>query len=105
MPFVPKHIYVAGPLTGSPDQPLLSNISNAFAAAHALLDAGHFPFVPHLYYYMDLGHRRPREDWLELDLAHGSLCAIFSSVLKATQKAAISKFLKLAASLSQYSPP
>lgn len=57
-------VYVAGPYTKG-DQIL--NVRRVLKAADKVLDAGHTPFVPHLYHFWHLLSPKPYETWMELD--------------------------------------
>ena len=63
-------VYVAGPYSRDP----IGGARGAIEAAHALLDAGHQPYVPHLTLLLDLARHRPYEEWLALDLAWLAQC-------------------------------
>jgi len=59
-------VYVAGPYTkGDRSQ----NVHNAMQATIQLLDAGHEPWCPTLFHFLDLAFPRPWENWMRLDLA------------------------------------
>lgn len=58
-------VYVAGPYSSDP----AAGANAAALAAHALLDAGHYPVVPHLSLLLDLVRHRPYEEWLRHDFA------------------------------------
>lgn len=62
-----KCVYVSGPLTSSGD--IASNIRKAADVGTVLLDAGHFPYVPHLNYFHEIIHPRPYEVWIKADMA------------------------------------
>ena len=67
-------IYVAGPLTqGS----LWRNVEAAQDAGARLMEAGHAPFIPHLFAYMALHECAlgfSYEDWMTLDFAWLEQC-------------------------------
>ena len=72
-------IYVAGPY--SDHDPIVRdrNVEQAMAAGLALLDAGHFPFIPHLNHFFDAWARRqgrviPYETYLRWDAAFLADC-------------------------------
>lgn len=68
-------IYVAGPYSAANDFDRSANVSHAMAAGKALMDKGHWPFVPHLNHYFDIwhelqyGHRLGSETYMQWDLA------------------------------------
>jgi hypothetical protein len=64
-----KHVYVAGPYT-APDAELVElNVARAVQAGNRLLDAGLWPYVPHLSHHLHLVRPRAYEEWMELDFA------------------------------------
>jgi hypothetical protein len=58
-------VYIAAPYSSDP----ISNTVRAMEAAHALLDAGFHPFVPHLSHFLEKHRHRPYRDWMDLDFA------------------------------------
>ncbi len=66
-------VYIAGPYTGG-DQVL--NVRAAIAAGQAVLDAGHIPFVPHLYHLWHTIYPGGYEQWMTLDFAWLAKCDI-----------------------------
>ena len=58
-------VYVAGPYTKG-DTAL--NVRRAIGVGDELMDAGHFPFVPHLSHFQHMLCPRPYEDWMANDL-------------------------------------
>jgi hypothetical protein len=58
-------VYVAGPYTSGN---VAENVGRAMRMAHALLDAGLHPYVPHLCHFMEMIRQRPYQDWLREDL-------------------------------------
>jgi hypothetical protein len=66
-----SHVYVAGPLTHG-DQ--AANVRAAMDAAEVLMDAGLYPFVPHLSWFSHLTSPRPYEEWLSYDLGWLKRC-------------------------------
>lgn len=66
-----KRIYIAGPYTGGD---VARNVANAMDAAHALLDMGLKPYVPHLSHYLHVHQAREYEEWMALDLAWLDVC-------------------------------
>lgn len=67
-------IYVAGPLTQGD---LWRNVERAQDAGAALLDAGHTPFIPHLFAYWSLHEctlHLGYEDWMALDFKWLAQC-------------------------------
>lgn len=65
-----KRIYVAGPYTGDEAH----HTRAAIEAAECLRNAGHCPFIPHLWYLWSLQHPRPYEDWMQQCIAWLSVC-------------------------------
>lgn len=57
-------VYVAGSYTKGD---VAVNVKNALDAANLLVEAGFYPFVPHLTHFWHMAHPRPYEFWLELD--------------------------------------
>ena len=66
-------IYLAGPYS-APDPCI--NTHAAMEAAHAIMDAGHDPFIPHLTHFMHTMRPRPYEDWMRRDLAFLPVCDV-----------------------------
>ncbi len=64
-------IYVAGPLTQGY---LTDNVRTAIEVATALLDAGHFPYLPHLSVFWDLVTPQDYETWMALDFEWIAQC-------------------------------
>lgn len=60
-----KYIYVAGPISSRPGV----NTANALEVATELLDAGLFPFCPHLTFYWHAFHPHQYEAWMQFDFA------------------------------------
>ena len=60
-----KRVYIAGPLESSGKT--IANIRGALEAAHALLQRGYAPYVPHLSALWDLATPATREQWIALD--------------------------------------
>ena len=58
-------VYIAGPYTTGD---VVINVRNAIAAGQRVVDAGHTPFVPHLYHFWH--HQIPGDygQWMRLDL-------------------------------------
>lgn len=71
---MPRFIYIAGPLSNHDLIVRQANIDAAILAADTLLEAGHFPFVPHLFQTWHDLLPHSRSTWLELDLAWLSRC-------------------------------
>lgn len=57
-------IFISGPYTLGD---VAENVANAIDAATQLLDAGFYPYVPHLTHFWHLQHQRDYETWMELD--------------------------------------
>jgi len=69
----PLHVYIAGPY----DQgDTMENIRAAVRAASRILDAGHYPYCPHLSGFWHFAEPRARRDWLDLDLAWLRRCDV-----------------------------
>lgn len=64
-----KHVYVAGPISAPTPELVLRNVERALDVGNRLLDAGLWPHVPHLTYYLDLRKPRHYETWMAVDLA------------------------------------
>lgn len=62
-----KRVYIAGPYTKGD---VAENVNRAIRAANLLMDAGAYPYVPHLSHFWHLVYQRPYEDWLALDMAY-----------------------------------
>jgi hypothetical protein len=58
-------VYIAGPYTHGD---VARNVRAAIDAAHAIREAGHTPFLPHLSHFWHMIHPRAYEDWLAMDL-------------------------------------
>ncbi len=64
-------VYVAGPITlGN----TAFNIRQGLDAANKLLEAGCYPYVPHLSHFWDLVHPHRHEEWMALDKAWLNSC-------------------------------
>ena len=57
-------VYIAGPYTKGGEA---TNVRNALEAADRVLEAGHVPFVPHLFHFWDFISPKPYEVWMQLD--------------------------------------
>jgi hypothetical protein len=64
-----RHVYVAGPYTAPTAQQIQENVDRAIDAGNALLDAGLFPYVPHLSHYQHQRKQQHYEVWMALDLS------------------------------------
>ena len=65
-------IYVAGPYSGPDPIVRERNVERAMAAGLAMLEAGHYPFIPHLLHFFDAwatgqGRSVPYETYLQWD--------------------------------------
>lgn len=67
-------VYVAGPLYSS--GLAHENIQHALEAGDAILDAGHVPFVPHLYFFWSFYSNKHDRTWLQLDMAWLDACDV-----------------------------
>jgi len=66
-------VYIAGPYTlGDVGE----NVRAAMEAAHAVMDLGCAPIVPHLSHFLHLHRPRPYEDWTRADVAILALCDV-----------------------------
>ena len=59
-----KYVYIAGPITKGPRP---ANIHNALMAGNRIVEAGHVPFVPHLFELWDIVSPQPYEFWMTMD--------------------------------------
>jgi hypothetical protein len=59
-----KTVYIAGPYSGGNTE---DNVRAALMAAHAIMDLGATPFVPHLSHYLHLLRPRSYEEWMDYD--------------------------------------
>lgn len=66
-----RYIYVSGPYSNG-DQAL--NVRRAIEAADALLNAGFFPYCPHLSHFHHILCPHDYETWMRLDLAWLERC-------------------------------
>ena len=64
-------VFIAGPYTLGD---VAENVHKAMEAGHAVLDAGHSPFVPHLSHFLHLQRQRPYEDWTRMDSIFVECC-------------------------------
>lgn len=64
-------VFVAGPYTAGD---VAVNVSNAIEAGLALLDAGHFPFIPHLCHFIHMHSPRSYDTWVAFDNAFLLTC-------------------------------
>lgn len=58
-------IYCAGPMNTSGS--FANNMRMALDVAHELMEHGHFPYVPHLCWHIELAHPKTAEVWMGLD--------------------------------------
>lgn len=65
-----KFVFIAGPIrgTGNPAQKA-QNIKQAMDTATELILAGHYPYCPHLSFFLNKNRRLPRAMWLTLSTA------------------------------------
>ena len=68
-----KRIYIAGPYSRGN---VALNVSRAMRAADILLDAGHYPYCPHLWHFQDSFYPRTEGDWLKVDLIWLKRCQV-----------------------------
>jgi len=64
-------VYIAGPYTHGD---VAVNVRSAVAAGLDIADAGHVPFVPHLFHFAHLVFPQPYEVWMQLDLSWLACC-------------------------------
>lgn len=67
-----ERVYIAGPMSGS--GAIASNVRIAIQAADELMQAGFFPFVPHLTHFWHMISPKEYEEWLELDFGWLAVC-------------------------------
>jgi hypothetical protein len=67
-------VYVAGPI-GKPENHS-ANVDAALQVASQLLDAGLYPFVPHLCVWWDLHTPRHYESWMKFDMVWLKRCDV-----------------------------
>ena len=75
----PLKIYIAGPYTAPTDEQLEKNVNSAIDAAFAILDKGHFPYIPHLTHFVDKrasekGIKLTWDDYIRWDTVWAELC-------------------------------
>ncbi len=76
----PLIVFVAGPYTAADDAGIGENVAAACAAGKALLEKGHWPFIPHLTMTYDCWHentygeRAPADLYYDWDLAMLERC-------------------------------
>lgn len=68
-----KRVFVSGPYTLGD---VAVNVKNAMDAGNDLINAGFYPFVPHLSHFMHMAHPQQYEKWLELDLRFLECCDV-----------------------------
>lgn len=66
-------VYMAGPYTKG-DQAL--NVRRILKAADRIVDAGHIPFVPHLYHFWHMLSPKLYEVWMDLDREWLTVCDV-----------------------------
>lgn len=66
-------VFISGPYTHG-DQ--ADNVRNAWLAGHAIYQAGHVPFVPHLFHFAHLLTPMSYVDWCALDLHWLTACHV-----------------------------
>lgn len=64
-----RHVYVAGPYTADDHEGVELNVARAIHAGNRLLDAGVWPYVPHLSHFQHAAKARGYEEWMALDFA------------------------------------
>lgn len=68
-----KRVYIAGPYTKGD---VALNVRTTIFAAQQILEAGHVPFVPHLYHFWHVIIPGAYEQWTRLDLAWIEVCDV-----------------------------
>ncbi len=58
-------VYVAGPYTKGD---VAINVRNAISTAEAIMQARHFPFIPHLTHFWHMLFAGPYYQWMALDM-------------------------------------
>lgn len=58
-------VFISGPYTLGD---VALNVRRAITAGQRVLDAGHVPFVPHLFHFWHLLYPAPIQQWYDLDL-------------------------------------
>lgn len=66
-----KRIYVAGHYTHGD---VAVNVRNAMEAGTRIIEAGHSPFIPHLYHFVHMQKPQAYSVWITLDLAWVEVC-------------------------------
>lgn len=68
-----KLVYISAPYTTGD---VAVNVRTVISVADDLVKAGYLPFVPHLTHFWHIISPKPKEFWLELDLACLPFCDI-----------------------------
>lgn len=66
-----KRVYIAGPYTKGD---VAVNVRNAMEAGTRVIEAGHSPFIPHLYHFVHMQQPQVYTVWTNLDLAWVEAC-------------------------------
>lgn len=66
-----KRIYVAGAYSGGD---VALNVRKAMEAGTQIINAGHSPFVPHLYHFLHLHEPQEYGTWMRVDAAWVAAC-------------------------------
>lgn len=66
-----KRIYIAGPMSHGD---IAVNVRNAMEAGSQIINAGHSPFVPHLYHFLHLHEPQEYGTWMRVDAAWVEAC-------------------------------
>jgi hypothetical protein len=69
----PKRVYLAAPYTKGD---VAVNVRTAVLAAGRVFDAGHFPYLPHLFHFWHMIAPRPYADWMILDHVWLEVCDV-----------------------------
>jgi len=66
-------VYIAGPYTSGDT---IQNVRNAIEAAQTVVDAGHTPFIPHLFHFWHFLIPGDYEQWMRLDFDWLEQCEV-----------------------------
>jgi hypothetical protein len=69
----PRLVYIAGPYTHSDSA---DNVRAAILAGLDIFQAGHTPFIPHLYHFAHMVYPMSYERWMLLDLRWLQICHV-----------------------------
>lgn len=57
-------VFIAGPYTAKDNSSEARHVGEAIKIGNQILDAGHTPLVPHLFFHLEIAEARPYEEWL-----------------------------------------